>query len=440
MGSYVGSDENEILQALGINDADELYKHIPGEVRLNRDLNTPKGKTEMEVEKLLSGIAAKNTVYNAIYRGAGAYDHYIPAAVWSIASKEAFVTAYTPYQAEISQGVLQGIFEYQSMVCELTGMDASNASVYSGAVAAAEAVNMCRDKNRDTVIIPDNVNPQTIEVVKTYASGYGMTVKVVSSSDGLTDPQSIKDQITDGKKVACIILQQPNYYGLIEDAETITQIEGLVHNCGGKLIMSCNPTSLAVLKTPAAYSADIAVGDMQPFGMPLAFGGPYCGYMACKEKLTRSLPGRIVGETTFDDGRRAYVLTLQAREQHIRREKASTSICTNNALNALTASIYANLMGDDGLVNVAETCMDNARYAYERILNIKGFNKVYDAPFFHEFVTGYNGNAEALIKALEDQGILGGLVLEGNRIMWCFTERYTHDDIDRLVSILEANA
>lgn len=364
-------------------------------------------------------------------RGAGAYKHYIPAAVKRITSKEEFVTAYTPYQAEISQGVLQGIFEYQTMICELTTMEAANASVYDGATAAAEAAAMCRDRKRSKVLISAAAHPDVIETVKTYCQAAGAPVELIPAKDGQTDQAALAELLT--ADTACVYLQQPNYYGLIEDAEAFGQ---LAHEKGAKFIMGCNPIALAVLKSPAACGADIVVGEGQPLGLPLGFGGPYLGFMASTSAMTRKLPGRIVGETTDVDGKRAFVLTLQAREQHIRREKASSNVCSNEALCALTASVYMTVMGPEGLRQAAVQSMSKAHYLAEQ-LSVIGYQRVYEGEFFHEFVTTTPVPAESALKALEERGILGGLPLNDHEILWCATEDNTKAEIDELVAILK---
>lgn len=415
-----------MLEAIGCQSVDDLYAQVPPEMRLDH-LDLPDGKSELEVRRILEGIAAKNTVFSSVFRGAGAYKHYIPAIVKSVTSKETFVTAYTPYQAELSQGVLQSIFEYQTMICALTGMDASNASIYDGASAAAEAVAMCRDRKRSTVLISAAAHPMVRRTVETYCFGSGADVKTVPVKNGFTDAQALTDLLDD--TVACFYLQQPNYYGRIESAKELGET---VHAAGAKFIMGVNPIAMAVLKTPGECGADIAVGEGQPLGMPLSFGGPYLGFMAATSALTRKLPGRIVGETTDHDGRRAYVLTLQAREQHIRREKASSNVCSNQALCAMTAAVYLAAMGPDGLRQVAESCMAHARYAAQKVCDVPGFDMVYPGPYFHEFVTTCPCNPEKLLSGLARRGILGPLPLEDGNLLWCATEMNTRDEIDAL--------
>ena len=434
MGSYVPStaqERQEMLASIGLCSIDELFSHIPDSLKLKGELNLPSGKSELEVCRTMEHIAAQNIVFDSIFRGAGAYDHYIPAIVKSVTGKEEFVTAYTPYQAEISQGVLQSISEYQTMICELTGMDVSNASVYDGATAAAEAVNMCCERSRNVVFCSAAAHPDTIEVVKTYCWASGHEFVLVPAKDGKTDWNSIVPQL-DKKTSACLYIQSPNFFGQIEDVQ---QAAEAVHAVGAKLIMGCNPIALGLYKTPAELGADIAVGEGQPLGMPLSFGGPYLGFMATTKAMMRKLPGRIVGETTDVDGKRAFVLTLQAREQHIRREKASSNICSNQALCAMTAAVYLAAVGPEGLNQVANLCYQKAHYLMQQLTAIPGITLRYQGPFFHEFVTD-QADAKRILLRLEQEGILGGLPLSDGGILWCATEKNSKEDIDRMVGII----
>ena len=434
MGSYVPStaqERQEMLASIGLSSIDELFSHIPDSLKRKGELNLPSGKSELEVCRTMEHIAAQNIVFDSIFRGAGAYDHYIPAIVKSVTGKEEFVTAYTPYQAEISQGVLQSIFEYQTMICELTGMDVSNASVYDGATAAAEAVNMCCERSRNVVFCSAAAHPDTIEVVKTYCWASGHEFVLVPAKDGKTDWNSIVPQL-DKKTSACLYIQSPNFFGQIEDVQ---QAAEAVHAVGAKLIMGCNPIALGLYKTPAELGTDIAVGEGQPLGMPLSFGGPYLGFMATTKAMMRKLPGRIVGETTDVDGKRAFVLTLQAREQHIRREKASSNICSNQALCAMTAAVYLAAVGPEGLKQVANLCYQKAHYLMQQLTAIPGITLRYQGPFFHEFVTD-QADAKRILLRLEQEGILGGLPLSDGGILWCTTEKNSKEDIDRMVGII----
>ena len=432
MGSYLPStaeQKRQMLEAVGVSSMDALYDGVPASIRLDR-LDLAPGLSELEVSAHMRALAAKNRVFGSIFRGAGAYDHYIPSIVERVCNKEEFLTAYTPYQAEISQGILQSIFEYQTMICELTGMDASNASVYDGASAAAEAVAMCRDRKRRRVLISATAHPAVIQTVQTYCAGAGEEVALIPMKDGHTGLDALRELLCETD--ACVYLQQPNFYGLLEDAETAGAI---AHEAGAKYIMGVNPIAAAILKTPRECGADIAVGEGQPLGMPLAFGGPYLGFMACTQALFRKLPGRIAGETVDAAGERCYVLTLQAREQHIRREKASSNICSNQALCAMRAAVYLSAMGPGGLQQAARLCHAKAHYLAGQLAEI-GFPMRYSGEFFHEFVTDTPVPAEQALEALEAHGILGGLPVEGG-ILWCATEKNTKAQMDALIAVLK---
>ena len=434
MGSYIPSTREErlaMLESIGMHSFNELYADIPEALRLKDGLSLPSGLSELEVAQKIEEIAGKNTRFSHIFRGAGSYQHYIPAIVKQVTSKEEFVTAYTPYQAEISQGLLQSIFEYQTMICELTGMDVSNASVYDGATAAAEAAAMCRDRKRGTICVSASVDPKTISVIRTYCFGSGAPLVILPEKDGLTDMESWNAM--DTSSIACLIIQTPNYHGLIEDGASIANA---VHNSGAKLIASCNPIALGLLETPGEFGADVAVGEGQPLGLPMGFGGPYLGFMASTKDMMRKLPGRIVGQTADVDGKRAYVLTLQAREQHIRREKASSNICSNEALCAMTAAVYLSAMGSAGLEKVAASCMANARYLLEELTAL-GFTRKYTGEFFHEFVTICPCDAAVLSEKLAAHGYLSGLVTGQTEMLWCTTEMNTKSEIDGLIAVIK---
>ena len=433
MGSYIPStpaQRQEMLQAIGLSSFRELYGDVPAEMYLDRPLEIPSGMSELEAGRAVRAMAAKNRVYDVILRGAGAYDHYIPSIVKYIPAKEEFLTAYTPYQAEMSQGLLQSIFEYQTMICMLTGMDVSNASVYDGATAAAEAAAMCRDRKRRVTLVSATTHPDVINTIRTYCYGTGDELRIVPEKDGKTDPNALREMLT--ADTASFYVQQPNFHGLFEDAEALG---AAVHEAGAMYIMGCNPIALAIMKTPRDCGADIAVGEGQPLGLPLAAGGPYLGYMATTEKHMRKLPGRIVGETTDDEGRRAYVLSLQAREQHIRREKAGSNICSNEALCALTAGLYMAAMGPDGMAQAAKQSMAKAHYLAGALCAIDGVKLRYTGAFFHEFVTDMP-RVEEVQSALSQAGILGGLSVEGG-ILWCATEKVTKDAMDKTAAIVK---
>lgn len=433
MGSYIPGTRDErleMLQSIGLKSEDELYSVVPETVRV-KELDLPDGLSEIEVVNKVKALADKNTVFSSVFRGAGAYKHYIPSIVKTITSKEEFVTAYTPYQAEISQGVLQSIFEYQTQICELTGMDVSNASVYDGGTAAAEAVLMNVDNRRKkSVIISETANPDVIRVVKTYCESRNVPVTVIPKNGLATDIDALKAAVS--AETACVYVQSPNYYGVIEDMDEIVAVS---HGAGAKVAMGVNPISLGILKTPAEYGVDIACGEGQPLGMPMGFGGPYLGFMAATKDMMRKLPGRIVGQTEDAEGRRCYVLTLQAREQHIRREKASSNICSNEALCAMTASVYMAALGPDGLAKVAENSASHAHYLADKLSEIDGFELVDNKTFFHEFLMTCPVDAEKLNEKLAQNGILGGLPVDGG-ILWCATEMNSKCDIDRLVALV----
>ncbi|EOH93380.1 hypothetical protein UAW_02628 [Enterococcus haemoperoxidus ATCC BAA-382] len=433
MGNYLGSTEQqqqEMLKTIGLKEMSDLYQVLPKEMIVEK-LDIPAGKSEFEVRRILENMGKKNKVFSSIFRGAGAYNHYIPAIVKQISAKEEFMTSYTPYQPEISQGLLQSIFEYQTMICEITGMDATNASVYDGATAAAEAINMCLEKKRLKVLISETTNPMTIQTALTYFSSRDIEFIMIPEKDGLTDLAVLQEKLDDTS--ACFIVQQPNYYGGIEPVEAIAE---MVHTAKAKFIMSVNPVASTILKTAGEVNADIAVGDSQPFGLPLAFGGPYIGFIATKEKLIRKLPGRIAGETVDEAGNRAFVLTLQAREQHIRREKAASNICSNQALCALTNAVYMSTMGARGIQEVAEQCYSKAHYFADQLSQINGVKRNNENPFFHEFVTTFPVATESILAKLEEHDILGGYPTEQG-LLWCVTEMNTKEQIDEAVELVK---
>ena len=432
MGSYVPNtpaQRREMLGALGLGSMEELYRDVPASMLVRDGLHLPRGLSELEVRGQVTALAEGNRVYPTILRGAGAYRHFIPAVVKSITGREELVTAYTPYQAEISQGILQSIFEYQTMICTLTGMDVSNASVYDGATAAAESIAMCRERRRTKAYVSACANPQTIAVMRTYCFGSNTELIVVPEKDGRTDQEALRAML--GEDAACFYLQQPNYYGNMEDAAAIGEI---VHAAGAKYVMGVNPMACAVMATPGECGADVAVGEGQPLGLDLSFGGPYLGFMAATKAMFRKLPGRIVGQTHDKEGRTGYVLTLTAREQHIRREKASSNICSNQALCALTAAVYLTAMGPDGLRQAATLSMSKAHYLAGELEKL-GMKRLHAGEFFHEFVTTCP-DTEKVLKALDENGILGGLPVEGG-ILWCATEVVSREELDRAVSIIK---
>ena len=434
MASYIPStpaEREEMLRVVGVESYRDLYRDVPQEMLLEDGaLNIPEGLSELEVARMVTAMAEKNRVFPTVLRGAGAYDHYIPSIVKYIPAKEEFLTAYTPYQAEMSQGILQSIFEYQTGICELTGMDVSNASVYDGATAAAEAAAMCRDRKRRVTLISGAAHPDTINTVRTYCYGTGDELVVVPVKDGKTDLEALKGLLK--ADVASVYVQQPNFYGLFEDAEAIGEA---VHANGSMYILGCNPIALGIMKTPREMGADIAVGEAQPLGMPLSYGGPYLGYMATTTKHMRKLPGRIVGQTEDAKGERAFVLSLQAREQHIRREKASSNICSNQALCALIAGLYLAAMGPRGLEQAAVQSMSKAHYLAKALCQIPGVSLKHSGEYFHEFVTVMPKAGEVL-SALEAKGILGGLPVEEG-LLWCVTEKVSKAQLDEAVATVK---
>uniref|UniRef100_S0DDF1 Putative glycine dehydrogenase n=1 Tax=termite gut metagenome TaxID=433724 RepID=S0DDF1_9ZZZZ len=430
MGGYLpttGEERRQMLDFLGLESHGELFRDIPQQLLAQR-LDLPDGKSELEVRRQVTAMQAKNRVFGSIFRGAGAYSHYIPAVVKQIAAKETFITAYTPYQAEISQGVLQAIFEFQSGICALTGLDVSNASVYDGASAAAEAVLACRERARSKVLVAETAAPGVKATIGTYCESADAPLETVAAAGGVLDHADLDARLADD--VACLYVQSPNFFGQIEDVAAIAEA---CHARGVRVVMGCNPLALALLKTPAELGADMAVGEAQPLGLPLSFGGPYLGFMAAKKELMRKIPGRIVGQTTDNRGNRCFVLTMQAREQHIRREKASSSLCSNQALCALTATAYLAAMGPQGLRDAAQQCYAKAHYLADA-LRQAGYPPLHEGDFFHEFVTACPADPQALMDRLAAEDILGGLPVEGG-ILWCCTELNTKAEMDRVAEI-----
>ncbi len=424
-------ETKDMRQKLGLSSVRELYADIPEELLLKMPPDIGPGLSEIELMRSVRRIAGRNRVYEDVYMGAGAYRHFIPAAVDALSTREEFVTAYTPYQPEMSQGILQSIFEFQTMICELTGMDAANASVYDGATAAAEACLMTRERNRSKVLICGSVSPQTVQTIQTYLIPAGMEPVAVGTTGGAADLDDLSAKLDEN--TAAVLMASPNYYGIIEDIEPIAEV---THNAGARLIVSVNPIACGLLKSPGSLGADIAVGEGQPLGIPLAFGGPYLGFMACTEKLTRKLPGRIAGQTQDAQGRRAFVLTLQAREQHIRREKAGSNICSNQAWCALRSAVYMSLMGPQGLKATAQQCWANAHYLQKRLEEI-GFARIHSKEFFHEFVTDCPGDYARIQSLLDKESILGGLPLGDGKVLWCATELNGKGQIDRLIRVMK---
>lgn len=430
---HTEADIKGMLEHIGIKSIDELYAEVPEQVRLKKDYDLPEAKSELEIRQFFAGLAAKNKQLTC-FAGAGAYDHYTPAAVPQIVSRSEYLTSYTPYQAEISQGTLHYIFEYQSMMAELTGMDISNASMYDGSTATAEAVLMAvaSAKKARKVLVSETVDPKILAVIRTYAHFHGVDIEMVKATDGATDKADLDSKLAAGG-VAGVLVQQPNYFGVVED---YTGFADATHAAKALFIMNSVAANLAVLRTPGEWGADIAVGDGQSLGLPMSFGGPYVGYMCCREKLMRKMPGRIVGMTKDSRGQRAFVLTLQAREQHIRREKATSNICSNESLMALFVTIYMSLMGKQGLKEAAELSYAGAHYLMDRLVATGRFKPAFDRPFFNEFCVRYAGDVDELQKRFIDNGILGGVKVAPDTIMFAVTEKRTKEEIDKLIETI----
>ena len=417
-----------MLDRVGVNSLEDLYSDVPREFIHRSAYDLPSAMTEDEVRGWFSALASQD-VHLKVFAGAGAYDHYTPSVIPYITSRSEFLTAYTPYQCEISQGTLRYIFEWQSMICALTGMDVANASMYDGPTAAAEAMRMCvaSTRKRNTVVASSLLLPHVIEVLQTYARYSGINLVVTDQ---------VTEAVAEGTlDLAGVIVPSIDCYGIVRDYRGLAD---LVHEMGGLLAMYCDPSALAVVKTPAEWGADIAVGDGQSLGIPLGFGGPYVGFMACLEKWMRKLPGRIVGQTADAQGRRAFVLTLQAREQHIRREKATSNICSNESLMALWCTVYLSIMGPEGMRRLNAVCYERAHYLKEQLLATGLFEDTFEGmPFLKEFALKPLCNVEKLQKALLDAGFFGALSAPGGYVTFCATERRTKEEIDLLVKTVK---
>lgn len=435
-------DEKEMLKVVGLESMVQLFKDVPEDVFLKRPLNIPGPMSELELTRYLKSLADKNCTISEMtnFLGAGAYDHYIPSVVGHVISRSEFYTSYTPYQSEVSQGTLQYIFEYQTLISNLTGMDISNASLYDAGSSIAEAALLaCAHARKDEIIVSTGVKADSRQVLKTYAHQQNLKVIEVETRDGVTDAVKLESLVNDN--TAAVIVQSPNFFGIIEDLKSLTEI---AHK-GKKtsMIASVNPLSLAILKKPGELDVDIVVGDGQPFGMPLSFGGPYLGFLATKKDYIRRLPGRVVGETTDLDGKRSFVLTLAAREQHIRREKATSNICTNQGLNALAATVYMVTLGKEGLKEVATQNVKKAHYAFNKLTKSGKYKPLFDKPFFNEFALTSETSVEKINKALLDEKILGGYNLGKDypeyksASLYAVTEKRTKEEIDKLSRVLE---
>ena len=428
---HTEDDLQVMLEKAGVKDLDGLYAQIPDDIRFKGDYNLPSEMSEMEVRDTFDKLGSQNRQLTC-FAGFGVYDHYMPSVIPSLLQRSEFLTSYTPYQAEISQGTLHYIFEYQSMMAELTGMDISNASMYDGTTACAEAMMMAvaAGKKQNKVLVSASLNPRTRKVLDTYALHQGIELGTIALKDGVTDLDDLKKLLAEGG-VAGVIVQQPNVYGIVED---FTGFAEACHEQKALFVMDSVAADLAVLKTPGEWDADIAVGDGQSLGIPMQFGGPYVGYMCCTEKLIRKMPGRIVGMTKDNRDQRAFVLTLQAREQHIRRQKATSNICSNQSLMALFVTIYLSLMGKQGMKEAAQLSYAGAHYLCDELLKTNRFSLVYDKPFFNEFYVKYDGDIDTLYQRFVDAGFLGGVKFD-NGILFAVTEKRTKEEIDNLVKI-----
>ena len=429
---HTQEDLEAMLAKAGVKTLDDLYAQIPDAIRFRGDYELPLEMSEMEVRDTFEKLGSQNQQLTC-FAGYGVYDHYTPSVIPSLVQRSEFLTSYTPYQAEISQGTLHYIFEYQSMMAELTGMDISNASMYDGTTACAEAMMMAvaAGKKQNKVLVSGALDPKTRQVLDTYALHHGIELETIPVKDGLADLTALGSQLSPGN-VAGVIVQQPNVYGIVED---FTGFAEACHDHKSLFIIDSIAADLAVLKTPGEWGADIAVGDGQSLGIPMQWGGPYVGYMCCTEKLIRKMPGRIVGMTNDNRGQRAFVLTLQAREQHIRRQKATSNICSNQSLMALWVTIYMSLMGKQGLKEAAERSYAGAHYLCDRLLATGRFRLTFDQPFFNEFFVEYDGDIDTLYQRFIDAGFLGGVKFE-NGLLFAVTEKRTKEEIDNLVSMI----
>ena len=431
---HTEADIEQMLQRIGVGSLDDLYAEIPESVVWKKEYNLPSSMSELEIRNYFSELGKKNTSLT-LFAGAGAYDHYAPSVIGQLISRSEFLTAYTPYQPEISQGTLQYIFEFQSMISELTGLECTNASMYDGPTATAEAMFMAvaSAKKKNKVLLSETVNPNIMQVVQTYAKYREVVLETIAEKEGCTDKADMESKLQAGD-VAGVIVASPNKYGIIED---FTGFAESIHAVKALFILNADPSTLAVLKSPAEWGADIACGDGQTLGMPLNFGGPYVGYLSSTKELVRKLPGRIVGATTDVDGKRAFVLTLQAREQHIRREKANSNICSNQSLMALYVTVYMALMGKQGLREVNELSYSGAHYLYEQLLATGKFTPLFDKPFLKEFAVRTSLSPKRLQEKWMENGIFAGIEIEKDVLLFSVTEKRTKEEIDKLVALIK---
>ena len=428
---HTNEEVRQMLERIGFNDLEMLYSEIPEEIRFTGEYDIPNAMSELEIRSFFDKLGKKNNMLTC-FAGGGVYDHYTPSAVPNLVSRSEFLTSYTPYQAEISQGTLHYIFEFQSMMAELTGMDIANASMYEGTTATAEAMMVAFDnsKKADTILYSAALNENIIAVLKTYAFFHGVKLKAIETTEGTTSLDELKKQMAVGG-IAGVIVQQPNRYGIIED---FTGFADVCHENKAMFIINSVASDLALLKTPGEWGADLAVGDIQSLGLPMSFGGPYAGYMCSTQKLMRKLPGRIVGETRDNRGQRVFVLTLQAREQHIRRQKATSNICSNQSLMALYATIYMSLMGKEGMKEAAQLSYDGAHYLCEKLISTGKAKFVYNKEFFNEFLVEIQDRDAFFDKAIE-KGFLPGIKVGKDKLLIAVTEKRTKDEVDSFIEL-----
>jgi len=427
-------DREEMLKAIGVGDFEALIEHVPEGIRLDRLLDLPAPLSEIEVLKLLEQMSDQNGAAGLVsFAGAGAYDHFIPSVVDHLISRSEFYTAYTPYQCEVSQGTLQAIYEFQSLIAELTEMDVANASLYDKGSGLAEAVHLCRAAaRRPEVVVSESIHPHYLVIIETYCRGIDVPIRRIPAPEGVTDLDQLRGAI--GDETACVVVQHPNFFGCLEPAAAVGE---LAHAAGALLVVGVDPISLGILVRPGQYGCDVAVGEGQALGIPQSFGGPYLGLFATRRDLIRLLPGRLVGATTDTEGTKGYVLTLQTREQHIRRERATSNICTNQALCALAATIYLSLLGKQGMRKVSELCLQKSHYLIEQLTQIAGVERRFDIPFFKECAVKLPGPASDLIDRLLERGYLAGVDLGGFRddladtLLVAVTEKRTKEEMDR---------
>lgn len=423
-----------MLERIGVGSLDDLYSDVPDKFIYRGEYDLPDAMSEQQVRSFFESLDKKD-LHLKVFAGAGAYDHYTPSVIPYICSRSEFLTAYTPYQAEISQGTLRYIFEYQSMICALTGMDVSNASMYDGPTAAAEAMMMAVacTKRKTRVLLSETLLPHVRKAVETYAKFHNVQLGYIPMKDGQTGLESMKEELAKGD-VAGVIVPSLNRFGIVED---LTGFAEAVHEAKAIAVEYCDPSALAVVRTPGEWDFDIAVGDGQSLGIPMCFGGPYVGFMACRKDYVRKMPGRIVGQTQDADGKRCFVLTLQAREQHIRREKATSNICSNQSLMALYVTVYMSLMGKEGLAKVNSLSSAGAHYLYGELLKTGKFEPVFDKPFLKEFVLKPLVPVEKLQQKLLDEGFFGALATEEGYVSFCVTEKRTRAEVDSLVEAVK---